>query len=268
MTLLAVMMPHREQDCFLGEAVASVLAQDFPHLELFLVDDASPTDAWLEAVAPHAADPRLRLFRTDRPVGPYRIKNCLLALLRDHTHVAFMDADDRCPPHRLRRLLGTMRWTGADLVGSAFRYLSPEGAPANTVRLAPPVNLAMAFGTRFPFLHPTTICTRRMLEELGGFDGTTTFAADFDFAVRARHRFRMWNTLACLYDYRRHADSLTQSAATGLASPARQAYEEAMWARDRERRRLRDTALSESLRARPNDVEFEMVEVEKLKCKK
>lgn len=252
-------MPHHATERFLADAVRSILSQDLRDLELLFVDDCSPTAERLEVLHPFRNDRRLRVWRTSRQAGPFRIKN---RLLREHALaplVAQMDSDDVSHPRRLSIQIRTMRRWGAQVVGTGFRYVDESGKLQKTVRRFPWANLAMKWDHRFPMLHPTQLCTRTALMELGGFDGTARFGADFDFALRARHLFRMWNTAAVLYDWRQHQTSLTHKPDSALGSDARNAYEKRILANDFARRGLRGEALRAAVQAPPNDVEFDLI---------
>jgi len=253
------MMPHHATEQFLAAAVSSILAQDYRDFELHFVDDCSPTDARLPVLGPFRGDNRLRIWRTSRQVGPYRIKNTLLREKISSPLVAFMDSDDVSHPRRLSIQVGAMRRWGAQVVGTGFRYVDQAGRPYRTLRRFPWPNLAMKWDARFPMLHPTQLCTRASLVEIGGFDGTTRFGGDFDYALRARYLFRLWNTPHVLYDWRQHPASLTHRPESGLGSEARKAYEAAILGKDLARRGLRGDALRASVQAPPNDVDFELI---------
>src|ERR1700722_3069425 len=92
-TDVAVIMPHRDCERYLRQAVDSILTQRDVSLALYFVDDSSPTNAWLDIIAQFRGDRRLIVKRTNRTVGPFRITNWVL----DHTtepFIAFQDSDD------------------------------------------------------------------------------------------------------------------------------------------------------------------------------
>ncbi len=63
----SVLLPTRNRLEYLRSAVGSVLRQDYPHWELIISDNCSEQDVrgYVESVG----DPRIKYFRTDRPVG-------------------------------------------------------------------------------------------------------------------------------------------------------------------------------------------------------
>jgi glycosyltransferase involved in cell wall biosynthesis len=259
---VSVILPHYRCERYLGEAIGSILGQEGVDLELLVIDDASPGSAWLEVVRAFAGDPRLRVYRTSRNVGHYRLKNAAIAGLTT-PFIALQDADDASEPSRLRRQLAALERTGAHVMGCGFRYVSADGEPLEEKRMVRRCNLWLALGKRFVSLHPTTVVRREVFDVLGGYDGTARVAADDDFIRRAARIYRVRNVPEVLYRYRRRADSLTGAPETGHGSPVREAYRQGMLRREEERRRIRDRArLLASLRAPANDLDFELLPVD------
>jgi glycosyltransferase involved in cell wall biosynthesis len=229
--IVTIITPHFDCAHHLHEAIASILGQTHASLELYLVDDSSPDERWLEVVRRFDVDPRLHVFRTSQNVGPWRIVNRVIRMTAA-PFIGFQDADDRSDPDRLRKLIAAADRTGADVVGSAARYIDVEGKILSVKRFPRYASLHLALGRRFVMLHPTTLVRRASLERIGLFDGTRRFAADMEFILRAhRRRLRLRNIREPLYDYRRRPQSLTMSAGTGHGWPDRESYIDAVFAR-------------------------------------
>jgi glycosyltransferase involved in cell wall biosynthesis len=82
----------------LPRAIASVQAQDMGEFELLIVDDASTdgTNEWLA----EQTDPRIRVLKSDRKLGPSAARNLGLAEARADV-TAFLDSDDEYLSDRL-----------------------------------------------------------------------------------------------------------------------------------------------------------------------
>jgi glycosyltransferase involved in cell wall biosynthesis len=255
---VAVILPHRGCEQHLPGAVGSILGQSHRDLALFVVDDSSPGEGWRTALAPFLSDPRLHVFQTDRCVGPYRIKNHLIARSRS-VFVGFQDADDRSHPDRIAAQIAFMERWRLDLAGCGFRVVDERGAVVRRRRMRLLANLAHRLGATFLCHHPASLVRRQVFDVLGGFDGSTTIAADSDFHLRAAHLFRISNVPRPLYDYRDRPDSLSRAAATGHGSEPRRVYAERMLEREAARRAARTrSALLPLLRAPENDIEFRL----------
>jgi glycosyltransferase involved in cell wall biosynthesis len=258
---ISVIIPHFDCGDLLGHAVKSILDQSFEDLEVLVVDDASPTDRWRTALSKFRFDRRLRVFRTNRNVGHYRIKNSLLPMIRS-PFIALQDADDGSHRDRLSKQLEYLRRTGADMVGCGFNRVQTDEPSCVPVKMVRNANLWIKLGKKFVLLHPTTLMRRDLACRLGGFDGTARVAADSDFILRAAHIGRIRNVPEVLYDYRIRSESLMGAAETGPGSQLRQGYAIEMWRREKARRRLRGKDLLDDLRPPLNDIDFDLLPVE------
>lgn len=258
---VTIVMPHYRNERFLAQAVASILAQEGVDLELWVIDDSSPGRAWVRALARFATDSRLRVFCTSENVGHYRIKNVVIPLTCS-PYVACQDADDFSHPSRLRLQLSHLLRARAELVGCGFEYVDEHGGVIARRLVPRNCNLWLRLGKSMVLHSATALFSRRLFELIGGFDGSVRMAADDDFTLRAASMARVRNVAETLYSYRQHAHSLTASPDTGFGSPARVAYTAAARARYWSRVHIRDhNVLMESVQPPPNDVSFELTEV-------
>ena len=239
---ITVLLPHYKCEAFLEEAVRSILGQSFQDFELWVIDDCSAGDEWLNALEPYRSDRRLHAYKTSRNVGTYRIKNAALGMIASPI-IAFQDADDISHQYRFDDELSLMRRTGAHVVGSSLNYISEDGSFVRFKKMPRNANFWLRLGKGFVSHHPTTIVRREVLETLGGFDGTTTFAADADFVLRAKHLYHLRNYPAARYEYRLRKNSLCGSEDTGLESVLRKKYVSAMKERERARRHDKGSSL-------------------------
>ena len=82
-------------------AVRGALSQDWPALDVIVVDDASTDGSLSAAEAEMAGSPKSRLVRHSENRGPAASRNTILAHARG-AFVAFMDDDDESLPGRVR----------------------------------------------------------------------------------------------------------------------------------------------------------------------
>ncbi|HVB98568.1 MAG TPA: glycosyltransferase family 2 protein [Candidatus Dormibacteraeota bacterium] len=104
--LVSVIIPARNAENTVGNAIASVLEQSMPDLELIVVDDAS-TDRTAPVVAA-MRDARIRLLRSERNIRCAAARNLGLRNARGKW-AAFLDADDEWAPGRLESLLSIIQ---------------------------------------------------------------------------------------------------------------------------------------------------------------
>src|SRR4051794_24175094 len=101
---LSVVLPVRDAMPYLPESVDSILGQTHRDFEFVILDDAS-TDGSSEYLARQAAaDARIRLHRSEAPLGAVAVGNRAVALTSAPL-VARMDGDDVSEPTRFERQL-------------------------------------------------------------------------------------------------------------------------------------------------------------------
>ncbi|WP_180961213.1 glycosyltransferase [Shewanella sp. GutDb-MelDb] len=95
---VSVVMPIYNVEAFVKDAINSVLAQEFTHFELILVNDCSPDNSL--ALCQSFSDPRIRIISHDVNQGLAAARNTGIrhAIGR---YVAFIDSDDMWHPEKL-----------------------------------------------------------------------------------------------------------------------------------------------------------------------
>jgi glycosyltransferase involved in cell wall biosynthesis len=136
--IVSVIMPFRDMERFIDEAVASVLAQTFTDWELLLIDDGSADGS--RAIATHHAerDPR-RVVVLEHEGGGSRGASAARNLGLRHARgrfVALLDADDVWLPRKLEDQLSIIqRHPDVDVVyGRTLWWYSWTGRPADSRR--------------------------------------------------------------------------------------------------------------------------------------
>lgn len=124
---LSVVIPARDEGAAVGRAVGSLLAQDYPDLEIIVVDDRS-SDATGEVLRDLAAkDPRVLVIRVDDLPAGWLGKNHALwrgAERASGEWLLFTDADIVFRPDALRRAVGYAAAEGLDHLTLAPRLIA------------------------------------------------------------------------------------------------------------------------------------------------
>jgi CDP-glycerol glycerophosphotransferase len=119
--LLSVVVPVYNVQRYLAEAVASIQAQTYGHLEIILVDDGSSDGSERTCDEIAAGDERVRVIHQANG-GLSRARNAGLAAATAD-FVAFADSDDLVPRTAYERMMASLLASGSDFVtGNVRRF--------------------------------------------------------------------------------------------------------------------------------------------------
>lgn len=182
--LVSVLLPVRNGGDDLLAAVESLARQDYPHLEILLVDDHSHDGAPQRAAA---LDPRVRLVSSPGR-GIVAALNAGAAAARGEV-LARMDADDIAHPRRIGTqvaLLAARPELG--IVGAQVEAAGGAGGWRRYVDwingLTEPDHIAREIFVESPIPHPTAVMRRDVFRRLGGYRDTP-WPEDYDLWLRA-----------------------------------------------------------------------------------
>jgi glycosyltransferase involved in cell wall biosynthesis len=203
-------VPCFNQAQFLGEAIESVLAQTYPHVELVVVDDGSSDNT----VAVAGRYPGIRYHRQSNRGAP-SARNTGLAK-SNGTLVVFLDGDDRLLPAAIE--------VGVDALGAnpdcaasvgACRNIDPGGRPLDVPDqpLIHAEHYLALLKSCFILSGSSVMFRRAAMKEVGGFDHSLALGDDYDLYLRLARRFPIHCHGRIVTEYRRHAGSLTRDPA-------------------------------------------------------
>jgi glycosyltransferase involved in cell wall biosynthesis len=216
---VSVVLPVRNGERFVREAIESILRQTYADLEVVVVDDGS-TDGTVEVVT-SLGDDRLRALRQEAA-------GLVVALQRGVAEaraafVARMDADDVSEPERIERQVELLRLRPrAGMVATWVAVIDEDGREVrHEVLPEAHEDLVRRLLLRNPFQHGSVLMRRDALEEVGGYRADYGANEDYDLWRRLA---RSWE-LACvpevLYRYRVHAGAVTQTDPERIAQRER-----------------------------------------------
>lgn len=209
-TLVSIVMPARNCDEFVGETIASVLAQQYRRFELIVIDDAS-TDRTLQVVRSFV-DPRIRILENETNLGVARslLKGIGAA---SGELIARMDADDVCLRSRLRRQVRYMKSNPhVGIVGGSAILIGQFPPRVKLVRRRDRhIKAEMLF--RSPMIHPSVLFRKSAIPFW--YDPSVGSAEDYALWVRLSGRGVVFANLALpVIRYRMHSSRTTIVRAT------------------------------------------------------
>jgi glycosyltransferase involved in cell wall biosynthesis len=174
--LISVLIGVYDGEPYIGEAIESVLAQDYAPIELIVVDDGS-TDG---SAAVAGSFPGVRVVRQENG-GNGAARNRAVEEASGELY-AFLDADDRFTPRKLSLQKAALDADPRlDMVfGQVREFLSPELDEQSRARLRPPAAEPM------PWTAPNLMLIRRdSFHRVGGFATDVRVGVTVDWFARA-----------------------------------------------------------------------------------
>lgn len=212
--LVSVVIPSYNHAHFLDQAIASVLAQEYPRVEVVVVNDGSTDDT----AAVVARFPEVRCVeQTNRGLAAAR--NAGLAVCRGEL-VVFLDADDRLLPGALET--GMRKLTArpaAGFVAGFSRFISRDGTAQPTDQPRPPSDEEpyVQLLRRNRIRNPATVMFRRAaVEHAGGFRSGVDACADYDLYLRISRTHPVVFHEDLVAEYRKHGENMSNNAALML----------------------------------------------------
>jgi len=205
---LTVVLPARNAEATISQAIASTLNQSYTDFELWVVENGSNDHT--AQIARSFTDPRVKVFE----LGPVGFQGALQFAIENAPSewLARMDADDLMFPDRLKMQMEVVSSRSElVLVGTAAALLTPFGHIFEQVSASQSrvVNtLALSRG-RF-FADPSTVFKREVALEVGGVDAEFTMG-DVPLWFRMLTRGKGWEIAEPLHLYRIQPNSMSRS---------------------------------------------------------
>jgi glycosyltransferase involved in cell wall biosynthesis len=205
---VSVIIPNYNYARYLPQALDSVLAQTYPHLEIMVVDDGSTDES--QALLRNYGE-QIRWFQHHRQ-GVSAARNRGVKESSGEL-VAFLDADDVWLPTKLERQVQKfLEDRDLGLVHCGWEAIDKTGVPLDShldglegwvakelLLLRRPAVLVVGSGAVVP---------RNTFEEIGGFDARLSTSADWDFSYRVAVRQRVGFVPDVLLQYRLHGTNM------------------------------------------------------------
>ena len=200
-TIVALCHNHAS---FLRAALDSILAQDYPRLEVWLVDDASHDESPAILREYALAHPAWHLLLLPENVGNCRAFNQAFFQSQGEFVVDFA-TDDELLPQRLRQQVALFQalppsygvvYSNCELLSQAGQplRLHQRPDPRHPGQLHPRPATGWVFAdvlARYFISAPTMLMRRATLLALGGYDESLSYE-DFDFWVRASRDWQFY----------------------------------------------------------------------------
>ena len=210
--LVSIVIPVYNHADYIEGCIASALAQTYPHVEVVVVDDASPDGRVREILHRMEGHPRLKVLYNDTNLGISRTQNRALAASRGQL-IGFLDCDDHLTPDAVERCVAAWNpgivylHTGRinmDAEGKEINRISFEHLPRQDYFAE---NLERMYATHFKVIR------RDAFTKVGLFDPRFDSAQDYDMLMRIAFHYPSSAFLhlpAFVYHHRIHERQATE----------------------------------------------------------
>jgi len=213
-TLVSVVIPCYNYARFLDQAIRSALDQNYPAIEIVVVNDGSTDD-------PAAVVARFPMVRyvTQENRGLAAARNTGLAHCKGDL-VVFLDADDRLLPGAI--VTGARLLEANPALGFAVGYstlISGDGLPQPTVNKpgCEGDDAYVSLLRRNTIRNPGTVLFRRQIvETVGGFAPGVDACADYALYLRISRSYPVVFHDVVVSEYRRHSENMSNNSAQML----------------------------------------------------
>lgn len=201
--LISVVLPVRDGERHLRDAIDSVRSQTLHDWEMIVVDDASSDRSGEIAREVAATDARIRIVRSDTNLRLPGALNRGFSEARGR-YLTWTSHDNEYLPNALERLLEAIG-TGAGLAYADFAGVDAEGADVGIVRLAEPADLVYGNCVGACFLYSSEAAHRA-----GEYRRDLELVEDYEYWLRLSRVTRFVHVPVVLYRYRVHDASLSR----------------------------------------------------------
>ena len=193
---------------YLDVAIESILSQTFREFEFIIVDDAS-TDSSGTIIKKHLKkDNRIVFIPLKKHAGTSKVLNKGLSLSVGK-YIVRMDADDYSYPDRLEKQFRFMESHKEVGVSGGAAEVCDEKLNRRYTRRYPvgDSELRKIIFLYSPFAHPATIWSKKLLEELNGYDENILLSQDAELYFRIGAKSKFANLKDVLIKLRMHDKS-------------------------------------------------------------
>ncbi|MFM1957935.1 MAG: hypothetical protein RI929_298 [Actinomycetota bacterium] len=208
---VSVLLPIHGTSPYLGDAIASVLAQDFGDFELLIICDRASSETLTLAQGASHADARVKVLVSEVAGLPSALNAGLRA--SQGPFIARIDADDLMVSNRLSSQVRHMR-RDAKLVclGSQVCYVGEKTQRSSRL----PIwnwQIRLHAKTSNPIAHPSLLMRREALVGIGGYNPEFILAQDYELLSRLTRLGKVRNSPQALTHYRVHQQQMSVARA-------------------------------------------------------
>jgi len=232
--LVSIVVPCYNHGHYLGQAIASVLAQTYSNYEIIVVDDGSQDDT--RSVVERFGSPKIRyLFQENR--GRSNARNAGLAVASGD-YIAFLDSDDFYLPEKLALQIDFLQQHPEfGMIYTSAYCIAEDGRPIAASYEATDsgwIYEKIAFFRPLTITLPTVMLKREVVEAVGGFDERMDRFEDTDYWRRVSKSWKIGALPLYTCKLRSHGSNMLRSQNPSAIVSAIQYYAQKIMREDQE----------------------------------
>lgn len=199
--LVSVVMSVYNGEKYLRESIESILNQTFTDFEFIILDDGSVDDT--KNIIKNYKDDRIVLISHENQ-GLVSSLNKGIKMAKGK-YIARQDADDISMTNRLQKQVEHLeRYPETELLGTCFRYIDEQSKTTGASVILPTRSLDLKARMLFSnaFGHGTTMFSKSVFNQVGGYREKYGANEDFDLWRRIAYGYTIANLPDILYSYR------------------------------------------------------------------
>jgi glycosyltransferase involved in cell wall biosynthesis len=224
MPSVSVIIPTYNREKYIERAIRSVQAQDFPNIEIIVVDDGS-TDNTSQVVKKIATvDSRISLVVHEKSKGAQVARNTGIRNAKGE-RIAFLDSDDEWLPGSLSKRLCAVEKQKADVVYSACLSVKYPDTDLKPFYVPPLSGMVYREMLRRPGpMFQSLLVKKSALEKIGYLDESIVSYQEWDTAIQLAKQFTFEFVPEPTFIYYRHQSETISKDALKEASGYEQIF--------------------------------------------
>lgn len=217
--LISIVTPSYNQAQFIRATIDSVLSQDYPHFEYFVIDGGS-TDGTVQILRSYGNKIK---WVSEKDAGQTDAINKGLRMAKGDV-LAYLNSDDIYMPGTLKKVGEYYADTGADWITGDCTVIDVAGKPSSSnwlirrykrflMALYSPTTLRIA-DSMFP--QPSTFWSRRAYSKIGEFNVKYHYVMDYDYWLRLAKYYKPHDLREVLSGFRSQPDSKSETSRNKL----------------------------------------------------
>jgi len=206
--LISILMPvYNVKEWYLNRCIRSVLYQSYPHWELCIADDASPSGAVRDVLVQwREKDSRIKVVFLQENQGISGATNAA-AEIAGGEYLAFLDNDDELHPEALFEVVKSINETQAEVIYTDEQLIDHDGR-VDHVFHKPGFNRELLYSHNY--ITHFVVAKQNLYKQVEGLDSKKNGAQDFDFLLKVTEQTSQIEHIArSLYSWRATETSTT-----------------------------------------------------------